>query len=669
MITLFTCIACVCLVFGVTACSSSTSGAIGLDEYAVTIAEGETHTITATATNTDGGAYTGNYVWTHDGDAIDITTDGNICIITGISAGYASVTVTAGSFSATCSVTVKAKDTQTGTTTVESVSLSQSEMTLYEGGSGTLTASLEISGGTFYTGEYDWSSSDETVIKVTSGDNGSCIISAVGVGSATVTVMVGDDGKQASCVVTVSEDQIDSLVLSASTLKIAVGEEKIITVSIKMASGLESAEFTVTSSNGDVATVTKSENEINVKGVAEGTITITVTAGTFTATCEVTVGETETEDYINRVYVDFSDPSTYSWINSEITSGGTYTDPTGIITLYAGGSTAVSGDHLNTGGGSSSNNKRYFEIDLSSYVGYVLSVEVVMTSNSNEARSVCLDTQCASAGSVESKTTLAYATSSSATDKETLEYMAEITEDATILYLTCDKSVNYYIIDIQVLDPSTVTPEIKGVSLSESVLVLEAGETGNLTAKVEMNIGEYEGEYEWISSDGGVVTVSGTSAEPEIKAVGAGTATITVKIGDFTAECFVVVSEDGGDAEYEWITNEFDYEKALTDNGASASTADYTQGIFTIGTGVNYEAEDFNTQKADITIKLSGITNTISFTAKGGSGSGNSVVGIYLVGDNGTRKDVTPDDWPGDGVKQNETYDFVASGITAESVQ
>ncbi|MCD8209093.1 MAG: pectinesterase family protein, partial [Bacteroidales bacterium] len=456
--------------------------------------------------------------------------------------------------------------------------------------------------------------------------------------------------------------EVREVTLDRTSLSLYVDETDYLTATVEMTIGDFEGTYEWSTSDETIVRVEGSGNGATVIAVNEGTATIIVTAGEKSAVCVVTVSAPD-ESVIERVYVDFGESSTYTWISSTITSGETYSDPLGILTLHAGGNTAISSDHLNTGGGSSSGNNRYFSIDLSGYIGYVFSIEVTMTSNSSENRSVCLDTQYTNAGSTESNTTLAFATSSSASDKQKLEYMAEITDANKTLYLTCDKSVNYYTIDIKILDPGAVTPEVQGVTLSDSVLILEAGGTGSLTATVKMNIGDYEGEYEWTSSDGGVVTVDGTSASPTITAVGAGTATITVIVGGYSVECLVVVSAEGEEATYEWIYNEFDYARALSDNGTTATTESYTQGIFTVNAGANFEDEDFNTQKADVTMALSGITNNISFTAKGGSGSGNSVVKLYLVNEDGSRKDVTPSDWPVDGVAQNISGDFTASGL------
>ena len=107
-----------------------------------------------------------------------------------IADGEAEITAMAGGKKAKCIVTVK-----TDVVSVESVSLSEESLTLEEGKTATLTATVQPSDATDKT--VSWSSSNSAVATVSS----SGVVTAVKEGSATITASAG--GKQATCTVTV----------------------------------------------------------------------------------------------------------------------------------------------------------------------------------------------------------------------------------------------------------------------------------------------------------------------------------------------------------------------------------------------------------------------------------------------------------------------------------
>ena len=100
-------------------------------------------------------------------------------------------------------LTVNGGGTLTGSVTgnviykVTGVSLNQSEMTLIDGETGTLTAIFTPDNATNQA--VTWESSDTSVATVNNG-----LVTAVGEGTATITVTTEDGGKTASCAVTVT---------------------------------------------------------------------------------------------------------------------------------------------------------------------------------------------------------------------------------------------------------------------------------------------------------------------------------------------------------------------------------------------------------------------------------------------------------------------------------
>ena len=98
--------------------------------------------------------------------------------------------------SATQEYTLKINPTPT--VSVTGVKLNQSELSLFTGGSETLTATVEPSNAT--NKAVTWKSSDDTIATVTNG-----IVTAVKEGTATITVTTDDGGKTATCEVTVNQ--------------------------------------------------------------------------------------------------------------------------------------------------------------------------------------------------------------------------------------------------------------------------------------------------------------------------------------------------------------------------------------------------------------------------------------------------------------------------------
>ena len=131
-----------------------------------------------------------------------------------------------------------------------------------------------------------WSSSDTGVATVS--ENG--LITAVALGTATITVTTADSGKTASCTVTViatSPVAVTGVTLNKTTLSLSMGNSETLIASV-LPSSASNKEVSWSSGNQNVATVSESGL---VTAVALGTATITVTTadGGKNASCTVTV--------------------------------------------------------------------------------------------------------------------------------------------------------------------------------------------------------------------------------------------------------------------------------------------------------------------------------------------------------------------------------------------
>ena len=185
--------------------------------------------------------------------------------VTAVSEGYAIIRVkTVNGISTTCRVEV----VETQEVPITGVSLDQESMTLTEGESGTLNATI-IPGDTTDDRTLTWSSDAPEVAVVNDGE-----ITAIAPGTATITVTTSN-GKSDSCIVTVERREIEiiSVSLDHSELTMKAGRETTLNATINPADTTMSKELSWSTSNAEVATV---EDGV-VRAVAEGDAVISVT--------------------------------------------------------------------------------------------------------------------------------------------------------------------------------------------------------------------------------------------------------------------------------------------------------------------------------------------------------------------------------------------------------
>lgn len=158
-------------------------------------AEGE-QTIIATATP-DG--CTDSMVWISSNPSIaSISVDGAVCTVTAVANGNATITVTCGDYSASCSVAVSGLSEAIACT---GITLDQTELTFDGEGSQTLIATVEPSN---TTDTVVWSSDNTNVAVVNDG-----IVTAIGGGTAVITATCGN--KYAICSVKVNIVEVNIL--------------------------------------------------------------------------------------------------------------------------------------------------------------------------------------------------------------------------------------------------------------------------------------------------------------------------------------------------------------------------------------------------------------------------------------------------------------------------
>ena len=236
---------------------------ITLNKTKLTLDKGQSETLVATISPND--ATENTVTWaSSNSDMASVDANGKV---TAVSGGNVTITAKAGGKSAACLLTVNAP--------VESVTLNRTNITLEEGGSFTLNATVSPKDATDKT--VTWSSSDDSIVTV--NQNGT--INAISQGSASIVAQAGN--KQATCTVTVIKS-VTSITLDKESLTLLVGETATLTATVLPE---DATDKTVTwnSYDSEVATV---ENGI-VKGIGIGQALINASANYLIASCRVTV--------------------------------------------------------------------------------------------------------------------------------------------------------------------------------------------------------------------------------------------------------------------------------------------------------------------------------------------------------------------------------------------
>ncbi len=249
---------------------------VSLDKTELTLTEGETETLTATVkpANAD------NRKVTWNSDKTEIATVDGAGKVTAVKAGEAVITVTTedGGKTATCKVTVKAKAVN-----VTEVTLDKTELTLTEGETETLTATVKPDNAD--NRKVTWSSDKTEVATV----DGAGRVTAVKAGEAVITVTTEDGGKTATCRVTVKAKTVSvtEVTLDKTELTLTEGETETLTATVKP-DNADNLKVTWSSDKTEIATVDGTGRVTAVKA-GEAVVTVTTEDGGKTATCKVTV--------------------------------------------------------------------------------------------------------------------------------------------------------------------------------------------------------------------------------------------------------------------------------------------------------------------------------------------------------------------------------------------
>lgn len=230
--------------------------------------EGESYRLQATITPSD--ATDPVIKWSSsDNSVVTVDQQG---VITGKSAGTATVTATCNGFTDTCEVTVTAEAVP-----VESIRLGLTKISVPVGKVFDISVTVKPDNATL--SNINWKSSDPAVATV----NQQGQITALAPGHTTITVEVG--GKSDNCDVEVFASD-ESITLDKYELGMTVGDTYTLKATVQIQEGSTTVAWS--SSNTAVATVSES-GTVTAKGTGEAIIT--AKAGKLEAQCKVTVSD------------------------------------------------------------------------------------------------------------------------------------------------------------------------------------------------------------------------------------------------------------------------------------------------------------------------------------------------------------------------------------------
>ena len=422
------------------------------------------------ATITPENASNKKVTWNTDDAEVATVEDG---LVTAVAAGSCIITVTTqdGEKNAQCAVTVVPPVIR-----VTSVSLERDNLSIEVGKTAQLVPAVAPEDATDKS--VTWSSDNNSIATV--DENG--LVTAVGQGACTISVITNDGGLQATCVVTVSEPAVNvtDVKLDRESLTLNVDETARLTASI-IPKNASDKSISWASDNSDIATV--DQNGL-VKAISAGACTITVTStdGNITASCAVNVNapiavETVSLNYSEldlivgnqqQLTVEFSPENatnkTVTWISDhdEVAS----VNDSGLVTAKSAGSCSIS---------------------VRTADGNITAACAVIVKEAGENHSitcnpaangiVTADKETAAAGEIVTITTGAdtgYALNTlkvNGTDIEITDGVVSYTfamPDSDVV-ITAEFTKIYYNIDLNIVGSGTVDIRINGVATTQNI--------------------------------------------------------------------------------------------------------------------------------------------------------------------------------------------------------
>ena len=427
------------------------------------------------------------------------------------------------------SVLFSCKPQEAETIPVASISVNPTSLTLDEGETSNISATVSPGNATDKT--VTWSSSSSAVATVKEG-----VVTAVKEGTATITAKAGN--KTATCAVKVQAKfiAVTSVTLDKTSLEMTEGEEISLTATVKPDDATDKT-VTWTSENTDVATV----KDGKVTAVKEGTSIITAKTGDKTATCKVTVKKA----FIAVTSISLDKTSLTMTVNEEMTLTATVkpdnaTDQT--VTWTSSNTSIATVDNGKVKG---------IKVGMATITAKAgdktATCKVTVKKGDVAVTSISLDKTSITLTEGEEENLTATVKPDNATDK-TVTWSSSDTAvatvkdgkvkgikagTATITAKAGDKTATCKV------TVSKAVVAVTSVTLNKTSLTLKVNGEETLTATVKPD-NATDKTVTWTSSNTAVATVKNGT----VKGIKEGTAVITAKAGDKSAKCNVTVKAD-----------------------------------------------------------------------------------------------------------------------------
>ena len=535
------------------------------------VTAGDTVTFTYTITPSD--ATVQDVKWSSsDESVIKVDADGTAVVLKN---GVATITVTTVDGEKTASAKILASPLL-----VSSLSLDVTSLTLAAGEEGKLVATVAPENAT--NKELSWKSLTTSVATVDAEGN----VKAVKPGTAKIRVSTTDGSKlNAECEVTVTKAKVavTGVSLDNTLLLISVGESRKLSATVKP-SGATNKEVSWTSNNESVATV---DSNGNVKGLKEGSATITVTTkdGSKTATCKVTVSKPVSTIAVTGVSLNKTSLSLTVGESQSLSATVSPSNASDKSVSWKSSNTSVA--TVDGSGNVKAVKAGTAKVTVTTKDGSkTATCNVTVKSSSVAVTSISLNKKDLYLSEGESEKLIVTFNPSDATNKE-VTWESDTPSKATVDNNGNVKAVKAGTATITVttkdgsriarclVHVSAAVINVTGVSVSPTSVTLAEGERKELTATVKPSNATKK-SVTWTSSNTTVATVS-TSGLVTAKSAGTATITVTTVDGSYTAKCTVTVKKKVT-PEYVVLYHKGDSYGNLSTGTEVKSTMEYTMG-------------------------------------------------------------------------------------------
>ena len=517
---------------------------VRLDKKDLTLTVGKSEVLTAMVSPSN--ATNRTVRWSSSDETVASAVNGRVMAF---KPGSTTVTVTTedGGLTASCQVTVKSN-----VVNVENVSLSKTELTLTEGEIATLTAVVSPSNAT--NKNVRWVSSNAAVASVEGGK-----VTALKVGSATITVTTEDGGKTANCQVSVNPKivNVESVSLDRTELTLTEGESTTLTA-VVFPSNATDRNVRWSSSDATVASVVN--GKVTALKAGSTIVTVTTEDGGRTASCRVTVKS----KVVNVESVSLNKSSVAIIAGESVTL---------VVTVSPSNATNKNVSwHSSDESVATVSNGRVTALKAGSAVitvtaedgGKTAICQVSVKPKIVNVQSVSLNKSSITLTEGESTTLTAVVSPSNATNKNVRWSSSDASVASVVNGKVTALKAGSSTIKVTTEDGGLTAScqvvvkskeiRVKSVSLNRETLALEPWERATLTATVSPSNATNKNVW-WSSSDATIVSVD--NGRLYARKLGRTTITVTTEDGRHKASCQVVVENIGegsheGIGEKEW---------------------------------------------------------------------------------------------------------------------